>query len=246
MQAFAAVAATAVTTARNVAAHGLRRSVEASERERLRWARELHDDSLQELAALRIALSSGRSAGDPRTLERAAAEAIERASAAIDGLRALIADIRPAALDELGAGPALDALLERTRRLSGVDITADIDLAYEAGRSDKRHLAEVEVAIYRLVQEGLTNAVKHGGDARVHVSIDDVDDTVKIRVRDDGAGFEPDARHEGFGLIGVRERVALAGGTLRVTSGRGCGTTLEAVLPSRRRAAAAPRLGEVG
>jgi signal transduction histidine kinase len=240
VQAFAASAAMAVMTAQNVTAQGLQRSVEASERERVRWARELHDESLQELAALRIALSSARSSNDPKVLERAAGEAIERATAAIDALRNLITDMRPASLDELGAGPALEALIDRTRRLSGLSITAEIDLAYEAGREDERHAPEVEVAMYRLVQEGITNAVKHAGDATVHVSIAESEEAVTIRVQDDGAGFAPDGQHEGFGLIGVRERVALTGGTLRVQSAPGAGTTLEASLPVRRRASTTP------
>ena len=171
MQAFAATAATAVMTAQNVSAQGLQRSVEASERERVRWARELHDETLQELAALRISLSSARKSGDAHALERAAEEAVERATAAIAALRNLITDMRPASLDELGAGPALEALIERTQRLSGLPIDADIDLAYEAGRATERHASETEVAIYRLVQEGLTNAAKHAEGAAVHVSI---------------------------------------------------------------------------
>ena len=198
VQAFAATAATAVMTAQNVAAQGLRRSVEASERERVRWARELHDETLQELAALRIVLSSARNS------------------------------------------PALEALVDRTRRLSGLTITTDIDLAYEAGREPERHLPETEVAIYRLVQEGLTNAVKHAGDAVVHVAIAESADAVTIVVRDDGPGFTPDAHHEGFGLLGLRERVELVGGTLKVRSGPGAGTTLEASLPTRRRTATQP------
>jgi signal transduction histidine kinase len=238
IQAFAATAATAVMTAQNVAAQGLQRSVDASERERVRWARELHDDTLQELAALRIGLSRARRGGDANGLERAAGEAIERSTAAIEALRSLITDM-PASLDELGAGPALEALIERSRRLSGVTITADVDLAYEAGREPERHVPELEVAIYRIVQEGLTNAIKHAGSADIHVSISD-GEAVTVRVRDEGPGFDPDARHEGFGLIGIRERVELIGGTLHVQSGTGSGTTIEASLPARRRGRAVP------
>jgi signal transduction histidine kinase len=244
IQAFAAAAATAVMTAQSVAAQGLKRSVEASERERMRWARELHDDTLQELAALRIALSRARRSGDATTLERAAEEAIERSTAAIEALRSLITDMRPASLDQLGAGPALEALVERARRLSGVAITADIDLAYEAGRETQRHVPEVEVAIYRIVQEGLTNAIKHAGGAPVHVSIAD-GKGLTVRVRDEGPGFAPDAHPEGFGLIGIRERVELVGGSLRVESAPGAGTTIEASLPVRRRRGAEPGRLEV-
>jgi signal transduction histidine kinase len=222
-------------TAQNVAAHGLRRSVEASERERVRWARELHDETLQELAALRIALSVARKSGDAQALEQAAEEAIERATAAIEALRSLITDMRPASLDELGAGPALEALIERTQRLSGLTIATDIDLAYEAGREPERHTPETEVAIYRIVQEGLTNAVKHAGDVGVRVAVTEAQDAVTISVSDDGPGFLLDAQHEGFGLLGIRERVELVGGTLSVQSAPGAGTTLQATLPVRRR-----------
>ncbi len=239
IQAFAATAATAVMMAQNVATEGLKRSVDASERERMRWARELHDGTLQELAALRIALSGARRSGDGTALERAAEEAIERSTVAIESMRNLITDMRPASLDELGAGPALDALIERTRRVSGLTITAEVDLAYEAGREAARHVPELEVTIYRIVQEGLTNAVKHAGGADIHVSIAD-EDEVTVRVRDEGPGFDPDARHEGFGLIGIRERIELIGGTLRVDSGNGTGTTIQASLPVRRRGEAAP------
>ena len=145
--------------------------------------------------------------------------------------------MRPASLDELGAGAALEALIDRTRRLSGLTITTEIDLGYEAGREPERHAPELEVAIYRFVQEGLTNAVKHAGEVDVHVVIAESADAVTIVVRDDGPGFVPDADHEGFGLLGIRERVELVGGTLRVQSTPGSGTTLEATLPGRRRAA---------
>ena len=212
VQAFAATAATAVMTAQNVAAHGLRRSVEASERERVRWARELHDETLQELAALRISLSSARKSGDAQALERAAEEAIERATAAIDALRNLITDMRPASLDELGAGPALEALVDRTQRLSGLSITTEIDLAYEAGR---------ETRTPRPRDRGRDLPPRAGGRSPTRSSTPATSpcmsrsrraaDAVTIRVRDDGPGFTPDAHHEGFGLLGLRERVELVG-----------------------------------
>jgi signal transduction histidine kinase len=246
MLAFAASAATAVATAQNVAAQGLRRSVEASERERLRWARELHDESLQELAALRMTLSSARRTGEQPTLEAAVDEAVERVSTAIDALRALITDMRPAALDQLGAGSAVEALIDRTRRLSGMNITATIELASEAGGQEHRHAPEVEVAIYRLVQEGLTNAAKHAPGSEVNVSVQEGDEDVTVVIRDDGPGFDPGAVTEGFGLIGLGERVTLAGGKMHVDSARGAGTTIQASLPIRRRESPAQHLDVVG
>ncbi|MEA2253157.1 MAG: hypothetical protein QOJ82_801 [Solirubrobacteraceae bacterium] len=247
MQAFAASAATAVATAQDVAVQGLRRSVEASEQERRRWARELHDDSLQELAALRIMLSSARRTGDAGVLEEAVDGAVERAAAAIEALRSLITDMRPSALDELGAGPALQALVERSRRLTDLEITATVDLAYEAGRTDIRHEPEIEVALYRIVQEALTNVAKHAAGARVEVVVVEDDGGIAATVRDDGPGFSLRASNDGFGLIGMRERAAVVGGTLRLESAPGAGTTVHARIPGRRRESPpARRLGAVG
>ena len=149
--------------------------------------------------------------------------------------------MRPASLDELGAGPALEALVDRTRRLSGLSITTEIDLAYEAGREAERHAPEIEVAIYRIVQEGLTNAVKHAGEPRVDVAVAESADAVDHRRARRRPGLRarcPTTRASAS--LGMRERVELVGGTLSVQSGPGAGTTLEASLPVRRRTAAQP------
>ena len=90
------------------------------------------------------------------------------------------------------------------------------------------------------MQEGLTNAVKHAGDAVVHVAIAESEDAVTIRVRDDGPGFAPDAHHEGFGLLGLRERVELVGGTLSVDPRPAPAPRSKRSLPVRRRTASAP------
>ena len=115
LEAFAASAATAVVTAQRVAASTLRRRVEAAEHERARWARELHDESLQDLAGLKILLASGRRGAADDRLAATVDEAISRLSQSIEGLRGLIADLRPAALDQLGVTAALEGLAERTR-----------------------------------------------------------------------------------------------------------------------------------
>jgi signal transduction histidine kinase len=125
-------------------------------------------------------------------------------------------------------------LAERVALTSGLAIDLDVDLDYEAGRAATRHTPELESTMYRLVQEALTNVVKHAGAERVHVAIVERDGTVDVTVRDDGAGFDTDERSEGFGLIGMRERVALAGGALEITSHPGDGATIAAHLPVRR------------
>ena len=120
LSAFSTSAATAVANARDVAAEGLRRSLEAAERERGRWARELHDQTLQDLGALKVMLSTARRAKSPEQLDGILEQAIEQVQFGVTGLRGLIAELRPAALDELGAGPALHALAERTTATTGV------------------------------------------------------------------------------------------------------------------------------
>jgi len=90
----------------------------------------------------------------------------------------------------------------------------------------------LETAVYRLVQEALTNVAKHARASKVRVSVQETDGEIRVEVRDDGAGFDPDAVDRGFGLDGMKERVGLAGGTLRIESGDG-GTLLSAKLPAR-------------
>ncbi|WP_028060598.1 GAF domain-containing sensor histidine kinase [Candidatus Solirubrobacter pratensis] len=235
LEAFAASAATAVATAQMAGDEALRRSIEASEAERRRWARELHDDTLQHLAGLRVLLSGARRSGDPDRITFAIGEAIELLTDGIASLRALITDLRPAALDELGTKAALETLAARVAEQSGLEVELDVRLAFDSGEAAARHLTEIESTTYRLVQEGLTNVVKHADATRVEIRVFDVADAVEIMLRDDGRGFEPHADGGGFGLIGMRERVALVQGTLEVESAPGEGTTLRARIPARRR-----------
>ena len=239
LQAFAASAAMAVATAQTAGDEALRRSLEASESERARWARELHDETLQAMAGLRVLLSGARRSGDPDRIVAALGEAVELLDHGIADLRALITDLRPAALDELGTQAALETLIARVAQQSGLEIDLDVDLAFERGDTASRHVTEIESTTYRLVQEGLTNVVKHAGATRVEVRVIDIDETVEILLRDDGQGFDPAADAAGFGLIGMRERVALVHGTLDVESEAGSGTTLRARIPLRRRDAVA-------
>ena len=231
LESFAFSAATAVATAQQVAAHGLRRSIEASERERTRWARELHDETLQELAGLKVLLAAAR---EDDVME-AVSSAIEQIEVSITGLRHLITELRPAALDEYGLGAAIEALVQRIRGSSGLDVTAEIALAYDGGLADARHEAEIESTLYRLVQESLTNAVRHSNADSVAVVIEEGEREVRVTVRDDGVGFEIGSEHDGFGLVGMRERVELVGGTLEISTTRGHGTTIAARVPARRR-----------
>jgi signal transduction histidine kinase len=237
LSAFAASAATAVATGRQVEQERLRQSIEASEQERRRWARELHDETLQALAGLRVGLSSAMR-GSEQDLRGAVEVAVESVTEEIANLRALIVELRPAALDEYGATAAIESLAERTSAREGIPVEARVDLAFERGEEPTRHAPELESTMYRLVQEALTNAVRHAGATRIQIEVTEHDGSVDVAVSDDGRGFDPaQANSGGFGLMGMRERVELAGGELDIDSGPS-GTTVKARLPVQRRAVA--------
>ncbi|HEY2162062.1 MAG TPA: GAF domain-containing sensor histidine kinase, partial [Solirubrobacteraceae bacterium] len=233
MRTFAASAANAVALNRSVEADRLRSAITAADAERGRWARELHDQTLQSLGGLRVLLASAARRGDPLGNEEAMRQAIEDIELEIDNLRAIITDLRPSLLDDLGLLPAIEALVER-RRKSGLQITTEF--ALPGPEPTERALSpELETTIYRLVQEALTNVVKHAGAQTVHVLVVATESEITVEVRDDGRGFDTGARSDGFGLAGLRERVYLTGGTLELKSG-GEGTQVRAELPIRRAA----------
>ena len=152
----AASAATAVATARSVAAARLRLSLEAADQARARWARELHDETLQGLTGVRMVLSAGLARDDNGALRRAADTADAHLGEEMRKLRDLIAELRPAALDDLGLGPAIESLAKRQAAIAGFAVEVDIGLD-----SEQRLARDTETAIYRIVQEALSNAVKH-------------------------------------------------------------------------------------
>lgn len=235
LEAFAASAATAVATAQSVATERREEQLAATEQERGRWARELHDGTLQNLTALKLGLAAGCQAEDPALLEQATGQAIEGLGTEIAEIHSFITELRPTALDAMGTEAALEALAERTRR-GGIEVDLKLDLAYEEGRFSDRHTPELETAIYRIVQEALTNAAKHGDAAAVLVEASEGDSAVRLSVRDDGDGFQPGGSTEGFGLAGMRERAEILSGSLEIESAPGRGTSITATLPVQRRA----------
>jgi signal transduction histidine kinase len=160
-------------------------------------------------------------------------DAATQVAGEIQNLRALISELRPAALDDLGLGPAVTTLADRTRQ-HGLDVRLSIDLYYEQGKAPGRLSQEVETAIYRITQESLTNARKHGAASRVNVDLWEDDAQIHLTVQDDGQGFDPTAKTHGFGLTGIGERVELLRGELEISSIPAKGTTLTVTVPSKR------------
>jgi signal transduction histidine kinase len=225
---FAASAATAVAAAQSVESDRLRLSLRAMEEERSRWARELHDETLQSLGALRVLLATTRRSNQAPEIDAPLERAIEQVTGEIRNLRSLITDLRPAALDEIGIAAALEGLLELRRGQTSLTIEGRIDLERLPGRL----APELETAVYRVVQEALTNIVKHADAQRAHVRVLVESNHLSADIQDDGRGFDTEISHSGFGLTGMRERVNLVGGELEVSSGAE-GTQLTARFPLR-------------
>jgi signal transduction histidine kinase len=233
LEAFAASAATAVATAEWVEAEHGRQRLAAAEQERTRWARELHDETLQNLASLRLGLVAQLKQPTLEATIDVVKETVAQLEQEMATLRSLITELRPAALDDLGSEAAITDLADRARD-RGLEVDLAIDLAYEQGRRPDRHTIELETTLYRLVQEALTNAVKHGGARRAVVEIEEDPNAVRVTVRDDGRGFDTAAKTSGFGLLGMRERAALLGGAIEIESSPKRGTTIKATLPALR------------
>jgi signal transduction histidine kinase len=244
LRTFAASAATAVALAQSVQADRLRSSLAAADAERRRWARELHDETLQGLGGLRLLLSSALRHDDLGRVQGAMREAVGHIEREIENLRAIITELRPAALDELGLRTAIEALLDRHREQSGFHIDGELVLPGPSA-GVQRLDEELESAVYRLVQEALTNVAKHAHANRVRVAVDESGGELLVEVQDDGVGFDPETASHGFGLAGMWERVSLAGGTLGVDSDER-GTLVRARLPARRRDPEGGRLAGSG
>ena len=229
--AFAASAATAVATAQTVQAERLRSSLSAAEAERKHWARELHDETLQALGGMKVLASAARRAPDAEQMRTALEQIVEGLEEQIESVHTIISELRPAALDELGLGPALETLAERHLAAYGCEVILELELP-DPLKSAQRLSPELDTAIYRMIQEALTNTAKHARASRVSVSVATVDGAVNIEVADNGEGFDVAAPSSGFGLTGMRERATLANGSFEIASGDH-GTRVRACLPTR-------------
>jgi signal transduction histidine kinase len=222
---FATRAAVAVDLSARAAGDALRRVVEAQELERRRLARELHDQTGQELTSVLLGLKSVEEArGDE---ERAAALAAvrEQVVQTLHDVRRLAVELRPKALDDFGLVPALERLRDTFAEQTGMQVELVSQLR---GRLPP----DVETALYRIVQEALTNVVKHARAGAVSIVLARAGGSVTALIEDDGRGFEADERERGgLGLLGMGERLALLDGMLKVESRPGAGTTIVAEVP---------------
>lgn len=244
--AFAHQAAVAIENARLLDAiethrQGLQRLsaqlINSQEAERKRIARELHDEMGQALTAMRInlaAMEKGLPAEMEPTIRNRLQETSWLADQTLERVRELSFDLRPSILDELGLVETLDWYVDRfAKRLS-------LEASFEAVGMEERLPPEIETVVYRAVQEGLTNIAKHSQAQRISLSLRRTNSVVSVIIADDGQGFDSQkvARSEfperGVGLLGMRERVSVVGGSLRILSEPGQGTRLYLQLPVPR------------
>jgi signal transduction histidine kinase len=223
---FAQRATVAVDLSRRVARDALRRVVSAQEQERRRLARELHDETGQALTSILLGLRTVEEAGGEEEVRAAVAEVRELVRSTLQDVRRLAVELRPKALDDFGLVAALERLTESFTEQTGIAV------GFESLLPTARLTPEIETALYRIVQESLTNIVKHAQAHNVSIVLGRKSDSVSVIVEDDGVGFDPDRpREDGLGLIGMRERVSLIGGRLTIESRPGAGTTFIAEVP---------------
>ncbi len=226
VEALAGRAATAVDLSRRVSRDVVGRVVAAQELERKRLARELHDETGQALTSILLGLKSLEQAVAGDDGRAAVASVRELVVSTLQDVRRLAVELRPSALDDFGLAPALERLVETFREQTGIRVD------FESNVGEERLPSEIETALYRIVQEALTNVVKHAQASRVSILLTRRDGSVAAVVEDDGSGFDSSVTsHEGLGLVGMHERVGLVGGRLRIESAAGSGATLVAEVP---------------
>ena len=222
-------AAIAVDLSERVSRDALRRVVDAEELERARLARELHDETGQALTSILLGLKHLDDVIETDVARDATAALRELVVTTLQDVRRLAVELRPSALDDFGLVAAIERLAGTLAEQS--ELVVDL----EARLGDQRLPAEAETALYRIVQEALTNVVKHASARRVSITLVRKEGFAVVVVEDDGQGFEREATRTGsLGFVGMRERVELVGGRLTVESARGAGTTIVAEVPVTR------------
>jgi two-component system, NarL family, sensor histidine kinase UhpB len=209
------------------------RQLGSIEEERRRIGRELHDETSQTLAATLVRLDLCDKAIQDHDAPEAHAQIVNcKALLAhtMDEIKLLVYDLRPVMLDDFGLVPTLRWYIQSHLQGAGPDIVTDFDEA------DLRLPGTIETALYRITQEALANAVRHADATKVHVRLTAKPGFVSLAVIDNGKGFDPGATwlptgHPGVGLLSLKERAELSGGTVNIESAVGRGTRLYVVIP---------------
>lgn len=207
--------------------------ISAQEEERMRIARELHDEPAQNLVALLAGIQAAEAAlpSSPSKAKQTLSSLRPSAKRALEEMRKSILDLRPSALDDLGLAPAIRWYAESRLKPAGLNVH------WDAPR-EPDHLPEpTAIALFRITQEAITNTVKHAQAHQVWIRISCEDSVIAIEVQDDGRGFDEKSLHpsptdtRGLGILGMKERASLVGGVVKIESGQGKGTTVRIEVP---------------
>ena len=191
-------------------------------------AYDIHDGFVQSASAAQMMLQASLSAytSDPQKALKRAVAALQQIQQSLSQVRSLIHGLRPAMLEESGLAAAVALLVQDAETHSETEIHWSSQVAFH------RLSPELEVSIFRIIQEGLTNALRHSKSERVEITMRQVEQTIHVRIEDWGIGFDPTVPKAGhYGLEGIRERARLFGGAARVDSAPGKGTWIEVDLP---------------
>lgn len=205
--------------------------LDAQEDERRRISRELHDVIAQTLVGINVQLAglSQAAASDPAGLQARISRTHLLVENAVDIVHNFARELRPTMLDDLGLIPALQTFMKKFIADTGVRVSLKA-----SAKVDQLNGA-VRTALYRIVQEALTNVSRHARASRAEVSIECLEDRIFMQVRDNGQGFSPRGKkHNRLGLIGMRERVEMIGGIFRLESVAGESTTVHVEIPMGR------------
>ena len=206
------------------------RLMEVQEAERLNLSRELHDESGQVISAMMVQLGLlERDAEHPEMIQQYARELKHIASDVLSNLHEMAVRLRPASLDHLGLVTALEQHITEFSRQNNLDVQFET-----IGISAKRHSPEIETAVFRVVQESLTNVLLHANASRVDVILSERNNSLSVTIEDDGIGFLPEnsASQNRLGLFGMRERVEMLDGRFSIESSLGKGTTIQVEVPN--------------
>ncbi len=206
------------------------RLMEVQEAEKLNLSRELHDESGQVISAMMVQLGLlERDANNPEMIKKYAQELKRIASDVLSNLHEMAVRLRPASLDHLGLVTALEQYISDFSRQHSLDVQFET-----VGITGKRHSLEIETAIFRIVQESLTNVLLHAHASRADVLLSQRKSILSVIIEDNGVGFIPEnvATHTHLGLFGMRERVEMLGGKFSIESNPGKGTTIQVEVPN--------------
>ncbi len=213
----------------NVSRNFLQKIITSQENERKRIARELHDQTGQSLASLSIGLNFLERSAGSEEMRKSIHILKENIEQELDAIHNLALELRPSILDDIGLIAALTMLMQDIIKIHRVDIQKNI-----VGFEDRRPSPAVETCLYRIIQEAVHNAIRHGQAQHITLFLEWVEDTIRLLIDDDGRGFDPDIlkQTKRLGIRGMQERVDLAGGTFRLESEPDQGTMIVITVPS--------------